>query len=679
MPRKKITIGVSCIGSGVGQSVISSLRLSRLPIRTVGLGYNPFAYGAYDCDSYDYTLSIYHEQYVDNLIEVCLKNKIDLLVPGLDDEVMVLAANSKKLRDAGINVILADKELIAICRDKERMEKELNMVADVFVKTYDRDTLHEDISDGKVKLPLIAKPRGGFASRGIKMILSADDLKEVSDNHIIQELALPASSDPNYEYYMNQLNKKQNTQVAEVSIQLVYSPERKLMGRMFSYNKLNNGVPVEVVPYENEYIWSIVDKLTPALLEMGLYGPLNIQGRITDNGLKLFEMNPRFTGITGLRALMGFNEVEACAKEWLGIDKGKNKLQMNYKRFGTRQVSDKSIPLERNAEILSVFRNLNQGAVSERKTILITGACGYLGQRLIGRLIAEDLFNIWVYDLDKEKTEKIFGNKADEVYDNDDYINGRIQLGNVDMLIHLGFTRPHGTNENISDSLKFTHELFTRAATNHVPAIINISSQSVYGQGTPTPWTETSPVAPTSVYAQAKYATELLLDTLGRYNNALRYSSLRLGTLSGASASMTEVDFMSKLARSAYENNTINITGGMQRMERFDIRDAVDAIIAMTKTNPDKWRPVYNLSSGEVLDLLQIAEMTVHNASKYNGGKFSEIKVEDRMIDMAFGMDSSLFYKDMKWQPKYGIDETIDTLVKHYHNKHQEKSENKIQ
>ena len=118
---KNYTIGICCIGSSVGQSVINSLRLSRLPIRTIGLGTNSFAYGAYDCDSYDYTPSIYSEDYIDELIKKCQQYNIDLLIPGLDDEVLIFAQNKEKLAKAGINAIFADEALVSICRDKELM------------------------------------------------------------------------------------------------------------------------------------------------------------------------------------------------------------------------------------------------------------------------------------------------------------------------------------------------------------------------------------------------------------------------------------------------------------------------------------------------------------------------------------------------------------------------------
>ena len=655
-------IGISCIGSGIGQSVINSLNLSRLPLKTIGFGTNPFAYGAYDCDAYDYTLDIYANDFIENMIQKCIEHEIDLLIPGLDDEVLLYAQHLMKFEDIGIKVLCSGKELIEICRDKERMSNELNKVADVFVKSFNKATLLEDIETGKVQFPFIAKPRGGFASRGIEIIRNLDDLANINEAHIIQELAIPRKDDPNFDFYLSQIANKRNPQVSEVSIQLVYSPESELMGRMFSYNKLNNGVPIEVVPYENEYVWSIVDQLTPTLISMGLCGPINIQGRITENGLKLFEMNPRFTGITGLRALMGFNEVEACVKEWLGIDKGKNQLFFNYNRFGIRQTADKSIPIERNKEIEGLSNRINGKILKTKKTVFITGACGYLGQNLIRKLIDEDSFDIWAFDLNKDKLEALHSGKVEHLYDSEDLASGAVQLGNVDILLHLGFTRPHGTNEQIAQSLLFTNELFTRAVMHHIPAIINISSQSVYGLENIPPWTENTPVAPQTTYAQAKYATELLLQSLGKTLNALHYTSVRLCSLAGGAPGLSEVDFLSKICRNVINNEPIKIVGGMQQIERLDLRDAIDAIIAMLASNPVKWKKVYNLGTGKTYSLNEIALKIASIGTTFNKGKKPEIIIEDKFVDMQFGMDSSLFYNDMDWKPEYNLDDTISSL-----------------
>ena len=43
---------------------------------------------------------------------------------------------------------------------------------------------------------------------------------------------------------------------------------------------------------------------------LNINGPVNIQCRKTDDGIIPFEINPRFSGTTPIRALFGVNEVE---------------------------------------------------------------------------------------------------------------------------------------------------------------------------------------------------------------------------------------------------------------------------------------------------------------------------------------------------------------------------------
>ncbi len=39
-------------------------------------------------------------------------------------------------------------------------------------------------------------------------------------------------------------------------------------------------------------------------------GPINVQGRNTSKGFYVFEINPRFSSTTIMRAIVGFNEVD---------------------------------------------------------------------------------------------------------------------------------------------------------------------------------------------------------------------------------------------------------------------------------------------------------------------------------------------------------------------------------
>jgi nucleoside-diphosphate-sugar epimerase/carbamoylphosphate synthase large subunit len=662
---KKFTIGISCIGSGVGQSVINSLKLSRLPLKTVGLGTNPFAYGAYDCDCYDYTKNIYAPDYIDDLLEKCQKHHIDLVIPGLDDEALIFAQNAERFNEVKVKAIAASENLISLCRDKERMFYELNPIANIFVRCYSKNTIKQDIAEGKAKFPLIAKPRGGFASRGVEILLNEDDLNKLTQEHIIQDLIVPYVGDPNREYFLEQISQNKKSQVSEISIQLVYSPTGDLMGRMASYNKLNNGVPIEILPFDDNTIWEIIDTLTPYLLKLGLVGPLNIQGRLTDNGLKIFEMNPRFTGISGLRALMGFNEVEACIKEWLGIDQGNNKLFFNYGLFGMRQTADKAIPIIRNYEIKKLSDKLNQSGYKRKERIFITGATGYLGQNLVNKLFEEQQYELWLYGRNKEKLENLFLNKAEKLFDYEDYKMGRIQFGNIDVLLHLGFARPKKSNLEIAESLKFTSDLFTRAGTHNVPTIINISSQSVYGIEHSPPWDESMNVAPNSVYGLAKYATEEYLLSVSKNIKSIKATSIRLGTLVGGIITSNNVDFISKMIANAKNGDKLTIYGGAQKMDRLDLRDAVDAISVLIRNREKINHSVYNLSSGVQYEVMEIAQQIINQVQKTKSNSNLSIDVVESQNNYpSYGLDVNRFNSTFDWKAKYDIKDSINSILK---------------
>lgn len=659
---KSYTIGISCIGSGVGESVINSCRLSGLPLRTIGLGTNAFAYGAYACDAFDYTPTIYAPDFVEKLIEKCLEHQIDLLIPGRDDEAHIYAQNRRRFADAGIKIIAAGEELIELCRDKERMSRDLNPVVDVFVECYDKGSLPEIIRSGAAEFPLIAKPRSGFASKGVEIIRDEGDLVKITEEHIVQELALPLPSDPNYEFYIKQIAQNKNPQVAEISIQIVLSAEGELLGKMASYNKLANGVPIEIVPYEDDHVWEVVDKLMPVFKEKGLVGPLNIQGRITRKGLKIFEMNPRFTGITGLRALMGFNEVEACIRSWLKIGDKPNPLRLNNDRFGIRQTADKVLAFNRNKEAQELSTTVNGKVLKPTRSVLVTGASGYLGRALVRELLTEERFEIFAIGREKTKLKQLFGGQKIRVFDYSALENGELPVGDIDIVVHAAFARPHCTPEEIAESLAFTNSLFFKLAAHQVPSIINLSSQSVYGQSETPPWNENTPVAPQTPYAQAKYASELMLSSVHDRHPHVKTTSLRLGTLSGGQEGLVPVDLLSKLVLDAIEGKDLVLVNPELPIERMDVLDAASAVLNLLKIDDHLWMPVYNLGQGSVYTLGDLASRVVYSMDKHFPGRTVSIINEDKTYNTKVGMDVSRFRSQTGWTPAFDLGNTVDSL-----------------
>ncbi|WP_299125974.1 NAD-dependent epimerase/dehydratase family protein [uncultured Winogradskyella sp.] len=660
-----IRVGITCVGSGIGQSIIDSCRLSDLPLVTFGLDNSAFAYGLYECDHIIEIPNATSANYVENIISICLQHNIQILIPGLDDELQLFSKNIEKFNQSGIKIIISGEKVLNLVRDKAMMTKDLSSVADIFVQSfYTKEDFLEALNSNKANYPVIAKPSGGSASTDVHIIFDASDFHLISKNHIIQEIAKPHKDDVNIKLFEEQISKRINPQISEISIQLVANRVGDIIGKMASFNRLKNGVPIEIIPYENADVWNEIDKIIPAIKSLGLRGPLNIQGRMTDKGLKIFEMNARFTGITGLRALMGFNEVEACIKSWFDIGFSESSLQINNSVFGTRQVLNKSIHKDRNPKVESLFSKINPSQSSETKKILFTGATGFLGRNLIDELLKQNIsFAITALVRDKPAAQLILPQSI-KIYDIDDLEKGNFSLGSVDVLLHLGFARPHKKYEEIAESLAFTAKIFRRAVENQLSNIINISSQSVYGQGILPLWNESTMVAPNSPYSSAKYSTELILNELSHQNKHLNTTSLRLAGTTGGAKGLINVDLMSKFVKMVKEGQDLSIVGGAQVFERIDVRDAVSGIISLLNSPSNNWKPIYNLGSGHQFTLLDMAEEIIKIGKIYNSDNSSKINIETKDVDLKFGMDITSFCNDMGWKPKYSFQDTIHSLFK---------------
>ncbi len=660
--KKLIKIGIGAIGSGVGQSIIDSCRLSGLPLYTIGFGTNPYAYGAYDCDERIYTSSIYDPGYAEEILHLCIQNGIDVYIPGLDDEALLLSSMIEAFEKHGIGVIVSGRPLLEIARDKEKMSRELNAITDNFVKSYSQKELLEAVALGTIRFPLIAKPRSGFASRGIFILRSQKDLSLITDNHIVQELAIPCSADPNRDFYLREINAGRNPQISEISVQIVVGRSQELLGRAATYNKLQNGVPIEITPYDNSEVWQVIDRLLPTFLKLGLKGPLNIQGRLTDTGFRIFEMNPRFTGITGLRAIMGFNEVEACIKSWLKWETSQSGLQLNHNRFGMRQVQNKSVFLMKEDKAKSIYIALNGCNAIGSPKILLTGADGFLGSTILREAFQESSGKYrWAALVrNKNKLEEIANKYSFEVFDYNELKNGILNLGNIDVLIHAAFARPYRGEAAIAESMSMTMDLFTRAAMHQIPRIINISSQSVYGSNSP-PWKEEQKPMPNSIYGQAKLACELHLDSLTKINPSLEAISLRLATLMGPEPQ--PVDLVSKFIEQLLAGQKIEIWGGKQLYQRLDVRDAARAVLAAIEIPESNVSPVYNITASRPMNIVELAEYCINGIKRAGKECIDEIAMlpgDDESVHM---IDGSLFIESTGWFPRYSIEDTVNWIL----------------
>lgn len=61
--------------------------------------------------------------YIDNLIQICVNDDIDLVIPTIDTDLLVLSENKKKFEAIGTKIMISKPEMIRICRDKNNTSK----------------------------------------------------------------------------------------------------------------------------------------------------------------------------------------------------------------------------------------------------------------------------------------------------------------------------------------------------------------------------------------------------------------------------------------------------------------------------------------------------------------------------------------------------------------------------
>lgn len=97
----------------------------------------------------------------------------------------------------------------------------------------------------------------------------------------------------------------------------------------------------------------------------------------------------------------------------------------------------------------------------------------------------------------------------------------------------------------------------------------------------------------------------------------------------------------------------------------MDVRDAAEGIIALLAVKPQEWKSVYNLGNQWRYTIVKIAERVRENVKKYTPIPV-RVEIEEKYTYMNSGMDSSLFYKDTKWNPKYDIEEMLKSLFDYF-------------
>lgn len=173
--------------------------------------------------------------------------------------------------------------------------------------------------------PLITKPRRGFASRGVRLILDDAQLARAcaEQDLVVQKFFgdVGAVHGLAAEIAERGIPLFFTLEDTKLSIQASIAPDGKVTRTFASGNDMRLGRSESVRRVDDPAVRAAAERWAGVFAEAGWRGPLNIQCRHGNDGtLTIHEYNGRFTGATAARQLLGFDEVGVALHDWLGID-----------------------------------------------------------------------------------------------------------------------------------------------------------------------------------------------------------------------------------------------------------------------------------------------------------------------------------------------------------------------
>lgn len=294
------------------------------------------------------------------------------------------------------------------------------------------------------------------------------------------------------------------------------------------------------------------------------------------------------------------------------------------------------------------------------KTVMVTGASGFLGKKLVGILLSCCARVIAVSTKDKTKIAcglgySCFPDNLTVIPTNDsELIQG--SMDGVDVLVNCAYPR-NSSGEDVARGLKFIANVFSWSNDHKVGNIINISSQSVYAKNRACPANEETSVSLESSYAIGKYATELMLSGICSTSNT---TSVRLASLIGPGFNQRLIN---KMAKGANTTGVITVVDGSSRFGFLDVVDAAAALLTLIESEDEEWRPVYNIGAQAQYTPYELA-CIVRDCFGSLGMTVNVRREGVERETICSSMDSSLFEKSFGWRPKTSIQESVAAIVR---------------
>ena len=235
--------------------------------------------------------SIKEDGAIKELIDICKKNKISLIIPTIDTELLTLSSSIKEFKANGINIVISDLEVIKICRNKKKTHEFFDKIKIPRCIEYNRSNL---------KFPLFIKPIDGSMSKGLKKIEKKSDLID-DDLNDDNKMFLEYISDQEFDEYTIDMYFNRNSEL------ICLVPRRRIEVRS---GEVSKSITDKKIAFIKDFF---INK------KYGFRGCITLQVFIHKENLQILgiEINPRFGGGYPLTYFAGANYPEMIIKEYI--------------------------------------------------------------------------------------------------------------------------------------------------------------------------------------------------------------------------------------------------------------------------------------------------------------------------------------------------------------------------
>lgn len=322
-------------GAGGGEQILKALRMAEGDrYHIVGADTRPNQPQFEMAHAHTLLPAARHPSYIERLLAACKEHRIDALFPGSEPELLVFAENLDLLRSEGLFVPINDPELIKLCMNKDRTNARLTDLG--FAPPRGLRIRSKEEGRQIDWWPAVVKPaEGSGGSANCYIVQSAEQLDSVLDflapnmidqSFIVQEYV----GTPDGEFTIGVLHDLNGRLVNSIGLRRSLDGMMNVRLRVPNITPraelgktlvISSGISHGLVAKFPE-ITSQCETIAEALHSRG---PLNIQCRVVDGKVRIFEINPRYSGTTSLRAMAGHNEPDLMIRHHLlGEDIARN-------------------------------------------------------------------------------------------------------------------------------------------------------------------------------------------------------------------------------------------------------------------------------------------------------------------------------------------------------------------